>query len=97
MRYPTAILNIISDASQNDLILSDESISFYSNMLKSIGISSDEQHHVLQMCQKQFDAVIKPLIKMTDNKGEIKVEFNECFSTTQRKYEFLYRYYSNCT
>lgn len=52
MRYPTAILNIISDASQNDLILSDESISFYSNMLKSICISSDEQHHVLQITHK---------------------------------------------
>lgn len=98
MSFPIAILEIVADnTNQNGLTISEESISFYTEMLKTIGISEDEQQHVLQTCQLQFIHVIKPLILKAHQKGEIRVELNECFGTKQRKYEILYRYYSACS
>ena len=47
MSFPIAILEIVSDnTNQNGLTISEESISFYTEMLKTIGVSEDEQQHV---------------------------------------------------
>jgi hypothetical protein len=92
MSFPVAILEVVIDNNnQNDIILSDDSISFYKKLIQTVGISDEEQEHVVKMCQKQFDNVLKQYFLR--NKGEITVAINECFATKQRKYEFLYRFY----